>query len=156
MISMRTKKENQVTEWILSNTIIISLISYNDRFIIRKFSKFLEGYQMNMGQFSVLMNVHDVEGCSQDDLVVIRGFNKSMIAKSVAGLENKGLIYRITDQNDHRIKHLYLTDQGRELYPELFRMGLSFDEKIYRNFTEGEKKQLIEYLRRIALNVSEL
>jgi DNA-binding MarR family transcriptional regulator len=153
---MRTKKEKQITEWILSNTIIASLISYNDRTIIRKFSKFLEVYRMGMGQFSILMNIHDVEGCSQDDLVVMRGFDKSMIAKSVAGLEKEGLVYRITDQNDHRIRRLYLTGQGKELYPELFRMGLSFDEKIYWNFTEEEKKQLIEYLRRIALNVSEL
>jgi len=38
-----------------------------------------------------------------------------MIAKSILRLEKEGIVYRKIDQEDKRIKRLYLTKMGRKL-----------------------------------------
>ncbi len=69
------------------------------------------------------MSLYQMEGSSQDGLALSRGFDKTMIAKSVVRLEEEGFIRRVTDENDRRVKRLYLTEKSRNLRPKMKEIG---------------------------------
>jgi DNA-binding MarR family transcriptional regulator len=149
-------EENSVTRWIQEIKVPAALISYSYRTIQRKFAKELAPYHIGWGHFAILMSLYEDEGRSQDSLALSRGFDKTMIAKSVVKLEEEDLIERRTDPVDKRVKRLYLTEKSRRLRPEMERIGLIINKILFRDFDAKESKIILEYLQRIALNASEM
>lgn len=98
----------------------------------------------------------DEEGRSQDELARLRGYDKTLIAKSVVKLEEEGLISRVVDMDDKRVKRLYLTKTGRSLCPVIERIGFDINQSLIRNFADDESATMLEYLRKVAMNASEI
>jgi DNA-binding MarR family transcriptional regulator len=148
--------EESVIQWIRDIDVPTALISYSYRTVQRSFAKELEPYHIGWGHFAILMSLYEMEGRSQDSLAPSRGFDKTMIAKSVVRLEDEGLILRITDQDDKRVKRLYLTDKSKKLRPELEHIGLRLNSFLLIDFDAGEAGMAMENLRKMALNASKL
>lgn len=144
-----------VTRWIREIPVPAALISYIYRATQRKFANGLVRYHIGWGHFAILMILKEEEGRSQDSIALSRGFDKTMIAKSVVRLEEEGLIYRVTDPDDKRVKRLYLTDAGRAISPEISCIGLGINASLFRGFTEEEVHTFLTSLRKIAMNASE-
>jgi DNA-binding MarR family transcriptional regulator len=151
-----TEEDNSVTQWIQEIKIPAALISYSYRAIQKKFAKELALYHIGWGHFAILMSLYEDEGRSQDSLALSRGFDKTMIAKSVVKLEEYDLIERRTDPVDKRVKRLYLTEKSRKLQPEMEQIGLGINDILFKDFDKKESKIIQEYLRKIALNASEM
>jgi DNA-binding MarR family transcriptional regulator len=120
------------------------------------FSKELEEFNIGWGHFAILMALYSQEGRSQDSLAQSRGFDKTMITKSILRLEKEGLVYREIDEKDKRIKRLYLTEKGKTLKPELQKVGLKLNELLLQNFDKEEISTAVETVRKIALNAARL
>lgn len=153
---MITNNENLITQWIPDTEIVGALISYIHRSTQKKFAKVLAPYNIGEGHFIILMLLYAQGGRSQDELALLRGYDKTLIAKSVVKLEEEGLIYRLTDPDDKRIKRLYLSESGCTLCPEIESIGFDIDDSLIKNFTEKESRVLIELLQKVALNASEM
>ena len=153
---MSSTEENSVTEWIQKIDIPAALISYSYRAVQKKFAKELAPYHIGWGHFAILMSLYENEGCSQDELALSRGFDKTMIAKSVVRLEEEDFIQRKTDPADKRVKRLYLTERSRKLIPEIEQIGFGINEILFKDFDKKESKIILEYLRKISLNASEM
>lgn len=153
---MRAKEDDVVTRWIHDIAIPAALMSYAYRAVQKKFAKELAPYHIGEGHFTILMLLYDEDGCSQDELAHLRGYNKTLITKSVVRLEEEGLIRRVNDMNDKRVKRLYLTETGRALCPVIERIGLDINRNLFKNFTKSESAVILEYLRKIAMNASEM
>jgi DNA-binding MarR family transcriptional regulator len=153
---MSPTADNSVTQWIQEIKVPAALISYSYRAIQKKFAKELAPYHIGWGHFAILMSLYENEGRSQDSLALSRGFDKTMIAKSVVKLEDEDLIQRRTDPTDKRVKRLYLTEKSRKLIPEMERTGLGINKMLIKDFDKKESKIILEYLRKIALNASEM
>jgi DNA-binding MarR family transcriptional regulator len=102
------------------------------------------------------MSLYEMEGRSQDSLALSRGFDKTMIAKSVVRLEEEDFVRRVIDQKDKRVKRLYLTEKSRNLRPEMERIGHKMNDFLLRDFSTGESALAMKILRKIALNAREL
>ncbi|MCX6700905.1 MAG: MarR family transcriptional regulator [Methanomicrobiales archaeon] len=148
--------EESVNHWISEIEVPAALISYAYRMIQRSFAKELSPYRIGWGHFAILMSLYEMEGRSQDGLALSRGFDKTMIAKSVVRLEEEGFVRRETDQDDKRVKRLYLTEKSRNLRPEMERIGYRLNEFLLRDFDADGPVLAIGNLRKIALNASEL
>ena len=148
--------EESVTQWISDIEVPAALISYTYRTIEKSFAKELAPYHIGWGHFAILMSLYEMEGRSQDCLALSRGFDKTMIAKSVVRLEEEGFIHREIDQDDKRVKRLYLTEKSRNLRPEMERIGYRVNKFLIRDFDAGESAVAMRDLRKIALNASEL
>jgi DNA-binding MarR family transcriptional regulator len=148
--------EESVIQWISDIDVPAALISYAYRTIQKSFAKELAPYHIGWGHFAILMSLYEREGRSQDSLALSRGFDKTMIAKSVVRLEEEGFIRRETDQEDKRVKRLYLTKKSRDLRPEMERIGYRLNEFLFRDFDTAESVSAMGILRKIALNASEL
>ena len=149
-------KDSPVTQWIRDVKIPAPLISYAYRIVQKKFAKDLAPNNIGWGHFAILVSLYDGEGRSQDSLAMSRGFDKTMVAKSVVKLEEEDLIRRRTDPADKRVKRLYLTEKSRKLRPEMYRIGYGINELLLKNFNEKESEDVLEVLRKIAMNAAEL
>ena len=85
-----------------------------------------------------------------------KGFDKTMIAKSILRLEDEGIVYREIDPEDKRIKRLYLTDKGIGLRPDMERIGLELNALLLKGFDSDEMSPAIETVRKIALNAARI
>lgn len=67
-----------------------------------------------------LSNLYDNEGINQEELSSILFIDKTITAKSIKSLEEKGFLIREKCEMDKRSKRLYLTDKGRNCKEEIF------------------------------------
>jgi Transcriptional regulators len=148
--------EESALQWISEIDVPAALISYSYRTIQKSFARELANYHIGWGHFAILAAVYEKEGRSQDGLALSRGFDKTMIAKSVVRLEEEGLIHRKVDPKDKRVKRLYLTEKGRDLRPEIMRIGHRLNHSLFAGFSPCEAEQAMEIMRKIAMNAASL
>lgn len=153
---MGNNENNTVMPWIQEIKVPLALISYTYRMIQKRFAKDLAPYHIGWGNFAILMAVYEVEGRSQDDIALSRGFDKTMIAKSVVKLEQEGLIYRLTDPGDKRVKRLYATDKGWALQTDMQQTAAGICKILLKDFKDNETAIALEFLRKMAMNASEM
>jgi len=149
-------EEETPIQWIEDIDKVAALISFTYRSVQKHFAKELAPYNIGWGHFSILMSLYRQEGRSQDSLAQSRGFDKTMIAKSILKMEKEGIVYRITGQEDKRIKRLYLTEKGRKMKPEMRKIGLELNSLLLKDFDSEELLSVIETIREIALNAAKL
>ena len=148
--------EETTIQWIEDIDIVAAMISFTYRSVQKYFAKELAQYHIGWGHFAILMSLYDQEGRSQDSLAQSRGFDKTMIAKSILRLEEEGIAYREIDAEDKRVKRLYLTEKGRELRPEMERIGFELNTFLLKGFGSDELSPAIETIRKIALNAARI
>ena len=144
------------TRWIQETEKPAALISYIYRICQKYFAKELSKYHLGWGHFAILMAVNEMDGPSQDSIALSRGFDKTMVAKSITQLEKAGFVRRVTDANDRRIKRLYLSDKGKSVLPEIMQVGRTLNESLFADFDRGASSQTLADMRKIALNASKL
>lgn len=71
-------------------------------------------------------------------------------SRSVARLENRGLVTRQDDPSDRRRSYVELTDEGWAVHDEIARFALAREERLLRNFSPGDSARLRRYLNALA------
>lgn len=148
--------EESTIQWISDVDVPAALISYLYRSLQKAFAQELADYHIGWGNFAILAAVYEKEGRSQDSLALSRGFDKTMITKSVVRLEEEGLIYRQVDPKDRRVKRLYLTQKGQDLRNEILQVGHRLNDLLFTGLGPGEVEQAMTILRKIAINAANL
>jgi DNA-binding MarR family transcriptional regulator len=149
-------EEETPIQWIEDIDKVVALVSFTYRSVQKHFANELVPYNIGWGHFSILMALYHQEGQSQDSLAQSRGFDKTMIAKSILKMEKEGIVYRITDSEDKRIKRLYLTEKGKKMKPEMRRIGVELNSLLLKDFESDELQSVIGIIRKIALNAAKL
>lgn len=148
--------EETALKWIEDIDKVAAMISFTYRSIQKHFAKELAQYNLGWGHFAILMSLYRLEGRSQDSLAQSKGFDKTMIAKSILKLEETGFVFREVDPEDKRIKRLYLTEKGRKLQPEMEKIASELNGLLLGGFDSEELPSAIETVRRIALNAAKI
>ena len=102
----------------------------------------LQSLELNGGQMDCLFVITRKEGLSQMELAQLLFAGKSVTAKWVKALIEKGYVRRQADTQDKRVCHLYLTEQGHTVAPLVQQI---FHEQVQlhlRNLTDDEARQL--------------
>ncbi|QGY40161.1 MarR family transcriptional regulator [Pseudodesulfovibrio cashew] len=73
------------------------------------------GVSVSVEQWRALIPVYKVDGLTQGRLCEILSQEKTGVSRLVAALEKRGLLVRVADEHDRRVKHLFITDEGRRL-----------------------------------------
>lgn len=71
---------------------------------------------LTFSEYSILMRIYSNEGVKQDDLANMLYLDKAVVTRTINLLQEKKLIYRQQGQNDRRVRHIYLTEYGRQQY----------------------------------------
>lgn len=107
------------------------------------------------GQYMFILYVFENEGISQDEIAENLHMDKSTVARGIAQLINEKFLVKIPNENDRRIFNIFTTEKGRKIYPKIIKILDERNNFLMKNFTNEEKKLIINILEKISDNVLE-
>ncbi len=113
-------------------------------------------YGITRREWLVLSLLADVEGVQSSELARRVMLDRARTSRAVTRLVEKGLLRREPKPSDRREVHLYLTDEGRRVYDEVFPRIAAIQRELLAPFSEAEGRQLSELMARLQASVSRL
>ncbi|MGD8781150.1 MAG: MarR family transcriptional regulator [Ignavibacteria bacterium] len=92
-----------------------------------------KGYDLTHEQFSILRSLFRNDAQSQQQLANNTFRDKVSVTKIIDSLEKRKLVVRKHDSQDRRINKIVLTDDAKEIFPDLDKIDLG----TIANATEG-------------------
>ena len=116
----------------------------------------LKHMNLTEGQVPCLIALSHQPGTTQDDLAKMFHIDKGTIARAIQKLEDKALVRRIQDPENRRRYLLYLNKSGEEIIPQILLAERKWENNIFKGFSQEERSQMIEGMRRLAENSLEI
>lgn len=113
----------------------------------------LSSYGVTFAQVEILMNLQEHDGLELRELQERVGTTAPTLTTVVDGLVVRQLVERRMNTDDARVKHVFLTDRGRNLNQELAQGFAAFQVRMMESFSSAERILLREWLLRIAENM---
>ena len=99
--------------------------------------------------FRVLHVLHDVGPTPVNAIGPKVNLNPGSISVAVDRLYKKGLVSRVEDESDRRVRTVSLTEKGRELFVPLFRHLTALVKRVFQDVSHEEQRQFEDVLKRI-------
>jgi DNA-binding MarR family transcriptional regulator len=120
---------------------------------------YLKHHDLTMAQYSTLMRLyhqelHQERQCGVGDVGSHLGITTAAASQLVDKLVQQGLLVRTEAEHDRRVKHLALTEKGRALMEESFRVRLGWVDTLGQSLTPDRRLAVIAALRHL-LNAAE-
>ena len=125
--------------------------SMTERFVQNVFDS---GLDISMDQWMVLGPIWKLENPSQKELGEICFKDKPSISRIIDSLEEKSLVVRISDQIDHRIKRVVLTNAGKQLFYDVLPIMEKTREEVRGQISEKDLQVFKEVLSKIIQNLN--
>jgi len=87
--------------------------------IARRTSHIVKDHGLNLSQWRVLAAVAEVPGRTSVEVVTVTPMDKGIVSRATKALLRLDLVRREASQLDGRISHLFLTENGMQLYRQL-------------------------------------
>lgn len=133
---------------------IISDLAQTSRCCAHYRSRRLEAYGLNVRQARLLMEVCATPGVSQDTLSRRLCIEKSVVARTMASLEEGGYVERPTCQKDKRVIRLHPTQKALELQPRLQELWAECELFLAEEMSEEEVAMLERLLEQMKLRAA--
>lgn len=156
------------TQWacdILKQRIeVIDLKNCPDDYISRWFSvlhrmplgdiyETLKDYNIGSGQILFLLELYYCDGISQERLSSYLNIDCANTTRAVKKLEQEGYVVRKQDEEDKRVKKIYLTEKAMEIKPKVFDLMNQWESKLFSNLTRVEREVFIDLLKKMGHTV---
>lgn len=112
-----------------------------------------EGYDVTPDQFAVLIRLWEGDGLIQTELSEKTLKAKSNLTRILDSMEKKGLVSRRINKDDRRSFSVYLTPKGKDIKNELVSTAITMNNKIFRNISSNDRKNLLRILDTISCNL---
>jgi len=99
-------------------------------------------FGLTFSEYSMLIRLYDKEGAKQDDLANMLYLDKAVVTRTINLLVKKGFIYREADTVDRRIRHIYLTEYGRQQHDYLRSVIQGWIDYLVEDMDKNEVKEL--------------
>ena len=144
------KLENEIT--------LGMLIGQVHRLSTKRFvqNSHMHGLEISLDQWVVLGPVRKNDGISQKDIAEYCGKDKTSITKIIDTLEKKNLVVRVTDQLDHRVKRVVLSQKGRELFLSALPVMAQTRDELRSGISDKEIEALKTILNKIYKNLNDI
>ncbi|UQZ36183.1 MarR family transcriptional regulator [Paenibacillus sp. PK3_47] len=108
---------------------------------------------LTRGQYLYLVRICENPGIIQEKLAEMIKVDRTTAARAVQKLELQGMIEKKSDGENKKIKKIYATDKGREVYPFLMREGNYSDRMALQGVSDEETETLYKLLVKVRKNV---
>lgn len=112
----------------------------------------LKKYGITASGFMIMMYLSENQNVIQDDVARHFHIDKSAIARAVQKLENAGFVQRIVEPTNRRASHLFLTEKGTEIIPEMVQIDKLWEEKTLAGASEEKISQVYLLLGEMVQN----
>ncbi|HFX3752029.1 MarR family winged helix-turn-helix transcriptional regulator [Enterococcus faecium] len=110
---------------------------------------------LTRGQYLYLVRICENPGIIQEKLAEMIKVDRTTTARAIKKLEFNGMIERLEDKENKKIKKLYPTKKGAEIYPFIIRENNYSNAVALNGLSDEEAKQLEYLLNKVCKNVSE-
>ena len=114
------------------------------------------GLEISLDQWLVLGPIWKNNGISQKDISEYCGKDKTSVTKIIDTLEKKNLVVRVTDQLDHRVKRVVLSQKGRELFISALPVMAQTRDELRSGISDKEIEALKSILNKIHKNLNDI
>ncbi len=122
--------------------------------LLRRFRE--NGQPLTIEQMIVLIHLWKEDGQTQQELGEHSKHHKTLVSRAINRLEEWNMVLRVPDQNDGRIRRVYLTTLGKQVRPQIIpHVQLTLTEAL-ENIDAQELETCKSVLRKILINLQKL
>ncbi|EOP01775.1 MarR family transcriptional regulator [Bacillus anthracis] len=110
-------------------------------------------YDLTKGQYLYLVRICENPGIIQEKLAEMIKVDRTTAARAIKKLEINGFIDKKDDAHNKKIKKLFPTEKGKNVYPFIKRENDYSNIVALNGFTEMEVKTIFNLLQRVRKNV---
>ncbi|MBI0577289.1 MarR family transcriptional regulator [Neobacillus cucumis] len=108
---------------------------------------------LTKGQYLYLIRICENPGIIQEKVAEMIKVDRTTAARAIQKLELQGLIEKRNDEENKKIKKLYATEKGQEMYPFLKREGDYSNKVALNGFSQEEIETIHHLLQRVRSNI---
>ena len=97
---------------------------------------------LHIGQDLILMHLWHKDGLTMSEIVEQVAKQPATITKMVNRMEKSGLVERRPDPDDGRVKRIYMTDMGRDVWEQTLVAWQRLNDESSSNLTDDEQETL--------------
>jgi MarR family transcriptional regulator, organic hydroperoxide resistance regulator len=109
---------------------------------------------LKLPHYDILANVYRFPDLTQQDLANRLLVGRSNLSMLLPELEKRGLVERIADSQDKRVRRLRLTDEGHVLTVQALAVQVTVIEDMMLALSADECEQLGSYMRRVGAHLA--
>lgn len=129
-------------------------ISILERVMKIYFNHGLEDLQIGWGQQYAMVCIAERPGVTALELAEYIHVDKGTITKLIKKLTELNYINVETDQDDRRIRHLYLTDEAQEVISRIKLLQQEFEEDLLTGISENDRELLGMWMEQMIDNMT--
>lgn len=114
------------------------------------FARALQEHGLSVAEWVALNQIAQAASANPAGLADAMGMTRGAISKVLDKLQSKGLISRATREEDNRMQHLALTQQGKRALPELTAIADGNDDYFFGALDVNERARLRTILMKLA------
>ena len=102
----------------------------------------------------ILARLARADGINQAELVRVSRMTPPSISAALKNMESEGLIFREKDKDDQRITRVYLTEEGRQIEENNYRIIREVDRLAMEGIAEEEQRAFVDVLLKMRENLT--
>lgn len=110
-------------------------------------------YDLTKGQYLYIVRVCENQGIIQEKLAEMIKVDRTTAARAIRKLEVNGFIEKKEDKHNKKIKKLFPTEKGKNVYPFIKRENDYSDTVALEGFSESEEEAIFNLLQRVRKNI---
>lgn len=110
-------------------------------------------YDLTKGQYLYLVRICENPGIIQEKLAEMIKVDRTTAARAIQKLEMNGFIEKKDDQHNKKIKKLFPTEKGKNVYPFIRRENDYSNLVALEGFSETEVESIFTLLQRVRKNI---
>lgn len=122
----------------------------------RTLNRLMAAQGASFAKTKMMIFIHRQGKVRSTDLVEAFGFAPRTITEAVDAMEKDGLVERVADVTDRRVKHISLTAAGVEVAELSEPIRKRFTDQLFEVLDPAEKKQLAQLIGRLNVRLREL
>lgn len=117
------------------------------------FDEFMKPMAMTRSQWWILAHLSRHDGMIQSDLANVLDIGKAALGGLIDRLEASNFIDRRADENDRRVKRIYLTSKGTQIITEMRKLSHEMSERILEGLDTTSRHLLVDMLTLVKKNL---
>ncbi|WP_423801833.1 MarR family winged helix-turn-helix transcriptional regulator [Neobacillus sp. SAB-20_R2A] len=110
-------------------------------------------YDLTKGQYLYVVRICENPGIIQEKLSEMIKVDRTTAARAIKKLEMNGFIEKKDDQHNKKVKKLFPTEKGKNVYPFIRRENDYSNTVALEGFSESDVETIFNLLQRVRKNV---
>ncbi|CAM3043530.1 MarR family transcriptional regulator [Paenibacillus sediminis] len=129
------------------------LISNTGRKLTQCLTQLTQDYNLTSEQFGLLLCLSEEDGISQKELSRRTEKDPANITRILDQLERKGFVNRVTNSEDRRSYHTYITKSGKEAVRQIEPIEAEFIRALLLDIPDHEASAFKAFMQKINKNI---